>query len=225
MAGLPDQVTAFADSDCAGDVATRKSTGGGLLMLGKHLIKGWNTTQQTIAMSSGEAEHYALVKAASQAKGLVANLVDFEIKCSAVVKTDSTAALGIVRRRGLGRTRHIDVQFLWVQQEVGKKTLEVQKVPTDANPADMLTKVAPAEVLNKCLDFLICSFPESRDTAAPKVQALLTTARSSPTRIAGRKSKIRIVHYLDFGLASRCSRVSGSDIVLPRRGGVQEHST
>ena len=131
-------------------------------MLGKRLIKGWSTTQQPIAMSSGEAELYALVKAASQAKGLVANLADFEIKCNAVVKTDSTAALGIVHRRGLGRTRHIDVQFLWVQQEVGKKTHEVQNVPTDAKPADMLTKVVPAEVLNKYLDFLNCNFPEER---------------------------------------------------------------
>ena len=69
--------TAYADSDWAGDKVSRKSTSGGLLMIGGHLIKSWSSTQPVIALSSGEAELYALVKAASQAKGLCSLMADF----------------------------------------------------------------------------------------------------------------------------------------------------
>ena len=46
----------------------------------------------------------------------------------------------MVHRRGFGKTRHIDVQYLWIQQHVFEERLHVAKVGTDANPADILTK-------------------------------------------------------------------------------------
>ena len=51
----------YADSDWAGDVQTRKSTSGGILMLGNHCIKTWSVTQDPLALSSCEAEYYAVV--------------------------------------------------------------------------------------------------------------------------------------------------------------------
>ena len=98
---FPSHLDAFADSDWAGDKTTRKSTSGGLLTMGGHLIKSWSSSQPTIALSSGEAELYAIVKAASQAAGLVSMLCDFGFNTSATVHTDSTAAIGITHRRGL----------------------------------------------------------------------------------------------------------------------------
>ena len=53
-----DEVTiidGWADSDYAGCRRTRKSTSGGVIMLGGHLIKSWSSTQAIIALSSGEA--------------------------------------------------------------------------------------------------------------------------------------------------------------------------
>jgi hypothetical protein len=46
----------WTDTDYAGCRETRKSTSGGLIMLGTHLIRGWSATQRVIALSSGEAE-------------------------------------------------------------------------------------------------------------------------------------------------------------------------
>ena len=121
-------VNAYADSDWAGDKVSRKSTSGGLLMIGGHLIKSWSSTQPVIALSSGEAELYALVKAASQAKGLCSLMADFGFETQISVHTDSTAAIGIVHRIGLGKTRHIEVQYLWVQDNVNRKMMKVEKV-------------------------------------------------------------------------------------------------
>ena len=121
-------VNAYADSDWAGDKVSRKSTSGGLLMIGGHLIKSWSSTQPVIALSSGEAELYALVKAASQAKGLCSLMADFGFETQISVHTDSTAAIGIVHRRGLAKTRHIEVQYLWAQDNVNRKMMKVEKV-------------------------------------------------------------------------------------------------
>ena len=72
-------------------------------MMGSHLIKSWATSQPVVALSSGETELYALVKAAAQAKGHSSLLGDFGYVAGIDVHTDSTAALGIAHRRGLGR--------------------------------------------------------------------------------------------------------------------------
>ena len=59
----------YSDTDWAGCPKTRKSTSGGCLMLGAHLLKSWSSTQPSISLSSGEAEYYGVVKAAGIALG------------------------------------------------------------------------------------------------------------------------------------------------------------
>ena len=54
----------YSDTDLAGCPKTRKSTSGGCLMLGSHLLKTRGSTQPSISLSSGEAEYYGVVKAA-----------------------------------------------------------------------------------------------------------------------------------------------------------------
>ena len=73
---------------------------------------------------------------------------------------DSTAAIGIAKRSGLrGRTRHVQVQWLWIQEEVSAKTLEVKKILGTHNMADILTKPVPSEVFDKHLKAMGFRFP------------------------------------------------------------------
>ena len=67
------------DTDFAGCLKTRKSTSGGIVMLNGHTVKSWSVTQDVIALSSGEAEFYAMVKAASQSLGMRAMMQDLGI--------------------------------------------------------------------------------------------------------------------------------------------------
>jgi hypothetical protein len=60
-----------SDSDWGGNVKDRKSTSGGVWMLGGHCIKTWSATQGAFALSSAEAELYAMVEAVTRAKGLM----------------------------------------------------------------------------------------------------------------------------------------------------------
>ena len=118
-------------------------------MMGGHLLKSWASSQPVIALSSGEAELYALVKTAAQAKGMASLLMDYDMMSTVTVHTDSTAAIGMVHRKGLGKTRHIDTQYLWIQESVNNKDIAVKKVGTKENPADMLTKGLKREPLNE----------------------------------------------------------------------------
>ncbi len=169
---MPLTVTTFTDSDWAGDRKSRRSTSGGVMMLGKHVIKSWSSTQQVIALSSGEAELYAILKGASQTKGLMSMLLDYSYELTGTVKTDASAAIGMAHRQGLGRTRHIDVQYLWIQSEVADNTLKIDKVRTDDNVADLLTKSLKPEIMKRHLDFANIILDTSRAATAPRLQFL-----------------------------------------------------
>ena len=156
-----DLIVTHSDSDWAGKEKDRKSTSGGVITYGQHVLKTWSSQQQTIALSSGEAELYALLKAAAQTKGMMAVLADFGIKVQGTVLTDASAALGIVHREGLGKTRHIEVQYLWIQQEIAKKSFQVTKVGTHDNLADILTKNVTAECMARHLNTMKFYFDAS----------------------------------------------------------------
>ena len=118
-------------------------------MWGKHIIKLWSTTQSVIALSSGEAEYYGMVKGASVGLGMQSVLRDFEISVKLTLKSDASAAIAIASRRGLGTVRHIEVCQLWLQEKVRSGEVKVVKVGTDENVADSLTKYVSSEILKK----------------------------------------------------------------------------
>ena len=133
----------MVDSDWGGGRG-RKSTSGGVWMLGGHCIKTWSASQGPHALSSAEAELYGMVEGVTRAKGLRALAYELGFRgLKNVVKlgTDSSAAKSFVNRRGLGKMRHLDIRDLWLQEEVEKGRLEVGKIRGDQNPADLMTKV------------------------------------------------------------------------------------
>ena len=139
------------------------------MMIGNHLIKSWSSSQSVIALSSGEAELYAMTKAASQTIGLMSLAADFGEELAGEVRSDASAAIGIIHRKGLGKVRHIDVQDLWLQEKVARKELEVTKVPGAQNPADMMTKHITGEATKENLSRLGCMLAEGRAEKAPQL--------------------------------------------------------
>ena len=142
------------------------------MTMGMHMIKLWSSTQQVLALSSGEAELYALLKGASQMKGLMSQLAEWGIMAKGVVKTDASAAMGMAHRQGLGRTRHIDVQYLWIQDELKQEKLQMKKVKTDENPADMFTKGLKPEVVESYMQEMGCKTSQERAKSALRIEAV-----------------------------------------------------
>ncbi len=134
------KVVVYVDSDWAGCKTTRRSTSGGIIVVSGMVVKSWSTTQSTVATSSGEAEYYAMVRGAAEGLGLAAVMSELGWKMPVEIRVDSSAAKAVASRAGLGRTRHIEVRFLWVQEAVRRHRITIKKVSGKLNPADVMTK-------------------------------------------------------------------------------------
>ena len=142
----------FSDSDWAGDRVTRRSTSGGMAVLAGGLLKSWSSTQGTVAMSSGEAEYYAMVKAAAEALAIQALAKDLGYSMKIRLWVDSTAAKAIVSRIGLGKIRHMEVKYVWAQEAHKIGRFEVRKVHGTRNPSDINTKPKTASEMADLLE-------------------------------------------------------------------------
>ena len=120
-----DYLEVYCDTDFAGCKETRRSTSGGMCLFGGYNIKQWSKTQTTIALSSGEDELHGINPGITQGVGLqsIAKDLGFDLKFR--LHFDATAALGICRRHGLGKIRHLDVADLWAQHEVRSGAIEL----------------------------------------------------------------------------------------------------
>ena len=110
------------------------------VVLGKHLVKTWSSTQSTRALSSGEAECYAIIEGASRSLGVQALMEDMGFECRIKMRSDSSAGRSISLRKGTGKVRHLQVKYLWIQDALFEKRLTVEKVKGVDNPADIGTK-------------------------------------------------------------------------------------
>ena len=80
--GIPP--SGYSDSDWAGDRKTGKSTSGGVVMRGLHLIKSWSRTQDAITLSSAEAELVALGKLAMEILGVRSMSEEWQLSSGAI---------------------------------------------------------------------------------------------------------------------------------------------
>ena len=128
-------IACYSDTDWAGCPRTRKSTSGGVILLGEHILKTYSSTQPTISLSSGEAEFYGVVRASGAALGQQSLFADLGVPLNFTVWTDSSAAMGICTRQGLGKLRHIDTQALWIQEKVRTKQIILRKVKRGREPS------------------------------------------------------------------------------------------
>ena len=135
-------------------------------MHGSHCIKSWSSNQSVIATSSGEAEFYAVVKGAAELLGFLSLAKDLEIPFSGHLHSDSSAAIGITSRRGLGKVKHMHTQYLWVQERVRAKDFELHKVRTDQNRADLMTKYLTKPTMDKFLIMLGFRDPVNKNSLA-----------------------------------------------------------
>ena len=174
---MPESVDVFTDSDWAGCRSTCRSTSGGITRFGAHTLKTWSSTQATVALSSAEAELYALTKGAAQALGFITLMADMGVQVKATVHTDASAAIGIARRAGLGKLRHLNVRYLWLQHELQSPELTLHKVHGLSNPADLVTKHLSQHLARRHLEILDMRTEGGRAANAP---TLSSVARAPP---------------------------------------------
>ena len=98
-------------------------------------------------------------------------------QCTDVLYTDSSAAKGIPYRMGLGKARHIEVNQLWLQDNVHAGKIVLSKVAGTDNRADILTKHVSARALEGHLQGLHHHIRKDRHHMMPPLSAKGTSAR------------------------------------------------
>ena len=186
---MPSTITSFTDSDWAGCTKSAKSTSGGAICLGEHVIKTYCKQQKVIALSSAEAELYAMVAASAETLALQAYAHDLGLEFGCELYCDSAAALGIAQRAGIGKVRHLRTQGLWVQEVRVSGRIAYKKVLGEKNPADLLTKHMSADLSARHLECLNMDFSKGRAEAAPTLNSLVQATYGRRSRRDERKPR------------------------------------
>ena len=79
--------------------------------------------------------------------GLQSILSDFDLCGHAAIKSDATAAIGMVHRLGSGKVRRLAVGDSWDQHQVRSAKIRVSKMSGLENPSDAQTKYFGPEPL------------------------------------------------------------------------------
>ena len=122
------------------DARPRESLQAAMIVVGGVAVKSRSRVQKTRALSSGEAEFYAMIGGGAKAFRFQALAADLGWLMSIILNTDSNSSKSLSSRTGLGKCRHIETKFLWLQQADRRKKILLRKVARTLNPANMLTK-------------------------------------------------------------------------------------
>lgn len=131
------------DADWAGDPIDRRSTTGYVISLFGNVIDWKSKKQRSVTKSSTHAEYVALSEAVSEVLSLKDLLTDFEIKIVEPIKVYEDN-LGAVDISHLGnftkKSKYIEVHYHFVNEKYVEGIIDVIKIETDENIADILTK-------------------------------------------------------------------------------------
>lgn len=136
------KLAGYSDSDFAGDLDTRRSTTGYVFQMGQNTIT-WNSKrQQTVALSTTEAEYMALCHASKEAIWIQKLLMDLGIENTEIILyEDNQGCLALANNPvNHTRTKHIDVQYHFVREKLENEAFKLEYCPTENMLADLLTK-------------------------------------------------------------------------------------
>jgi len=164
----------YCDADLAGDVATKRSTNGGIIMLNGTPVSFWSQRQRKVVGSSAEAEIYAiyeLVRRIEQFRELMA-AIGYPQHAPSVCYSDSLAALKGVFKSSAGKgSRHYSSAIAFLREAAGeRKTVLLQHLAGRLNPADILTKVVDQTTFDRHVSSLMTVSAQP----VPKVQRQVT---------------------------------------------------
>jgi hypothetical protein len=142
------KVVGASDSDWASSLDDRQSTSGYVFLFMGAAIAWKSKKQPTVARSTAEAELIALDLAVREAlwlrklcQGLDLNMTETGGAPTITVYEDNEACYNIAQgSRWSNETKHVDVKYFAVREDVARKRVAVERIATEDNPADLFTK-------------------------------------------------------------------------------------
>ncbi|GKA54879.1 putative RNA-directed DNA polymerase [Tanacetum coccineum] len=145
------------DSDLAGNKDNMKSTSGYLMTFAGGAVSWQSRLQKCVALSTTEAEYVAATEACKELLWLKRFLQELGFKQQRyAVLCDNQSTIHLAKNSMFHkRTKHIDIRYHWIRDAIEDGMFELNKVHTDDNASDMLTKAK----LNDCCSLArMCEF-------------------------------------------------------------------
>ena len=153
-------VIGYSDADWASSTDDRRSTTGYCFSLTKTgpLISWKSRKQRTVALSSCEAEYMALSATVQESLYLIQLLKDISCEYQfgpPVIFGDNQGAIALSKNPvNRQRSKHIDVRYHFIRDEINNGKVIVQYCPTADMVADIMTKPVTKAKLENFRDFL-----------------------------------------------------------------------
>lgn len=138
-----DVMDCFVDSDWAGDILDRKSTTGYVIRLFGNTVYWKSHKQSSITKASTFAEYVALSESVTEIIFIKGILKTFGIKLKSPIRIyeDNSGAIQIAKNGNLTKNaKHIEVHYHYVNEHYQNREIDIIKIESDENLADLLTK-------------------------------------------------------------------------------------
>ncbi|CAL9017123.1 unnamed protein product [Prunus brigantina] len=146
--GKETTLIGYCDSDWAGSEDDMRSTSGYAFTMGSGVFSWASIKQNTVALSTAEAEYISAAEATSQAKWLRFVLEDFgeeQIEGTQIM-CDNTSAIAMAKNPVFHqKSRHINRKFHFIREAIQAKEIELVYCRTEEQIADILTKALPKD--------------------------------------------------------------------------------
>ena len=137
-----DVITGYSDADWAGNADDRKCTSGGCFYVGNNLVSWKSKKQNSISLSTAEAEYIAAGSCCTQLLWMQKLLHDYGIfQEHLTIYCDNTSAIKISKNPVQhSKTKHIEIRHHFIRELVKDGTLTLEFIHTDNQKADLFTK-------------------------------------------------------------------------------------
>ena len=149
-------VRGYCDADYAGDADKRRSTTGMVFTVGGNPVSWRSSLQKVVALSSTESEYISLSEASREAVWLKGFVNELGFNQDAIkIYCDSQSAIALAKNAVCHeRTKHVQTKYHFVRELITDGWVQVVKIATEYNPADIFTKVLPVGKFKGALDLL-----------------------------------------------------------------------
>ncbi|GJT88354.1 putative reverse transcriptase, RNA-dependent DNA polymerase [Tanacetum coccineum] len=190
----PFDLEAYTDSDYAGASLDRKSTTGGCQFLGRRLIS-WQCKKQTIvANSTTEAEDVVASSCCGQVLWIQNQMLDYGYNfMNTKIFIDNESTISIVKNPVFhSKTKPIEIRHHFIRDSYEKRLIQVIKIHTDHNVADLLTKAFDVSRFQYLIaNETVIKEWEDRMERATTTASSLEAEHDSDTILGGAEAQIR----------------------------------
>ncbi|GKB58998.1 putative ribonuclease H-like domain-containing protein [Tanacetum coccineum] len=217
----PFELEAYSDSDYGGASLDRKSTIGGCQFLRRRLIS-WQCKKKTImANSTTEVEYVVAANCCGKVLWIQNQMIDYGFNfMNTKIHIDNESTISVIKNTvDHSRTKHIKIRFHFIRDCYKKRLIEVIKIHTDHNVADLLTKGFDVTRFNFLVtdgntDFheIIYFLTRSSIHYALTVSLVVSTTFVEQFWMSAKSKIINNVRYITAKVASKPMNISEASI-------------